>query len=261
VAINSVPSTEILDQIPLLSFAAGKIFGSYGVIIFSIAGMTACLSALGTSLSIQSSISRGMSRDGYFPKILLSLHSKYGTFHVAAIAGTAFIMILSTLGAIPFLGYAASFGSLIVFAVVNLSLIRLRKTKPYMNRPFKTPLYPFTPVLGFLLSIALLFIPVLIGDGNAVDALSSSIGLTGIVLVSYYLRMAGRYRIQIALGGIGIGVGVCLAIFSLFNFLTFIPSFIQFFISAVFIITGFFNLTAGKKKNPEMDQLENKALT
>jgi basic amino acid/polyamine antiporter, APA family len=258
VAVSTVTSTEALEQVPLLSFAAGKVFGGYGSIIFSIAGMAACLSALGTSLSIQSSISRGMSRDGYFPKILLSIHSKYGTFHVAVIVGTVFIMLLSTLGAIPFLGYAASFGSLLVFAVVNLSLMRLRKTKPYMDRPFKTPLYPFTPILGVILSVALLFIPVLIGDGNAIDALVSSIGLTGIVLVSYYLRMVGRYRTQIALGGVGIGVGVFLAVFSFFNILPFVPNYIQFFVSIILIVTGFFNFSTGKKKKLfEPNRLEN----
>jgi len=122
-----------------------------------------------------------------------------------------------------------------------------------MDRPFKTPLYPFTPALGVILSVALLFIPVLIGDGNAIDALTSSLGLTGIVFASYYLRMAGRYRSQIALGGIGIGVGIFLAVSSLLAvtgifILPFIPSYIQVFVSAVFIITGFFNLKAGAKK-------------
>jgi APA family basic amino acid/polyamine antiporter len=264
VAVGTVTSKETLAQVPLLSFAASRVFGSYGGIIFSIAGMAACLSALGTSLSIQSSISRGMSRDGYFPKILLSVHSKYGTFHVAAIVGTVFIMFLSTLGAVPFLGYAASFGSLLVFAVVNLSLIRLRKTKPYMDRPFKTPLYPFTPALGVTLSVALLFIPVLIGDGNAIDALTSSIGLIGIVFASYYLRMAGRYRTQIALGGIGIGVGFALALSSLLtvsgsgvNMLPFIPRYIQIFVSIVFIVTGVFNFRAGTKKTlPRPEEAE-----
>jgi APA family basic amino acid/polyamine antiporter len=257
IAVGTRPPNDIVGKTPLLSFAAGKIFGSYGSILFSFAGMAACLSALGTSLSVQSSISRGMSRDGYFPKILLSIHSRYGTYHVAAIVGTVFIMFLSTLGAIPFLGYAASFGSLLVFAVVNLSLMRLRKTKPYMDRPFKTPLYPFTPAFGIILSVALLFIPVVIGDGNAIDALTSSIALTAIVLVSYYLRMAGRYRDQIALGGISIGVGISLATLSLLNIsgsainiLPFVPSYIQLFFSIIFMVTGYFNFKAGTKKRP-----------
>jgi APA family basic amino acid/polyamine antiporter len=260
VAVSTVSPQDALQQTPLLTFAAGKVFGSYGSIIFAIAGMTACLSAIGTSLSVQSSIARGMSRDGYFPKILLSIHSKFGTYHIAAIVGVVFIMFLSTLGAVPFLGYAASFGSLLVFALVNLSLIRLRKTKPYMNRPFKTPLYPFVPLLGLVISIALMFVPIMIGDGNAIDALFSSLGLTGIVIVSYYLRMVGRYRAQIALGGIGIGVGFLLAVSALLsvgqvvNFLPILPSYIQLVLSVVLIITGYFNLTAHikrKAENPE----------
>jgi amino acid transporter len=260
VVVSTVTPEEIIQQIPLISFAAGRVFGNYGTIFFSLAGMAACLSALGTALSVQSSIIRGMSIDGYFPKSLNLTHPRYGTHHIAAIVGIVFIMGISIVGAVPFLGYAASFGSLIVFALVNLSLIKLRKTQPYLERPFKTPLYPFTPTLGVILSIALLAIPLAIGDGNAVDALISSIVLTGIVLASYYLRMVGRYRAQIALGGIGIGVGGFLALTSILNLtgseinlLPFIPTYIQLFLSIVFIITGFFNFNAGskKKKKPE----------
>jgi hypothetical protein len=241
--------------VPLLGFAADRVFGGYGGVVFAIAGMAACLSALGTSISVQSSIARGMSRDGYFPKILLSVHKRFGTFHVAAVVGSAFVMLLSVLGAVPFLGYAAGFGSLFVFAIVNLSLIKLRKTKPHMDRPFKTPFYPITPALGVVLSIVLLVVPVLIGDGNAIDALTSATGLAAIVLAVYYLRMAGRYRVQIAVGGIGIGVGISLAVISFLNIagvagtiFPFIPDYIKVLFIAVFIITGYFNLNAGAKK-------------
>jgi APA family basic amino acid/polyamine antiporter len=259
VAVSTVTTAETVQQVPLLGFAADRIFGGYGGILFAIAGMIACLSALGTSLSVQSSIALGMSRDGYFPKILLSVHSRFGTYHVAAIVGSSLIMLLSVLGAVPFLGYAAGFGSLFVFALVNLSLIKLRKTKSLMDRPFKTPLYPFTPASGVILSMALLVIPVLVGDGNAIDALTSAIGLAAIVLCSYYLRMAGRYRMQIALGGIGIGVGISLAIISTLSLAStaeaifpFIPSYVQLFFSIILIVTGYFNLNANATKRKEV---------
>jgi APA family basic amino acid/polyamine antiporter len=263
VAVGTVTPSETSQQVPLLNFAASSIFGGYGGIVFAIAGMVACLSALGTALSVQSSIARGLSRDGYFPKILLSIHSRFGTFHIAAIVGSALIMVLSALGAVPFLGYAASFGSLLVFALVNLSLMKLRKTKPHMDRPFKTPLYPITPILGVIFSLTLLAGPVIFGDGNASDALSSGLGLTAIVLASYYLRMAGRYRMQIAFGGIGIGAGISLALISIANLtgistsiLPFIPSYIQLFFCFVFIVTGYFNLRAsrGRGKANQLDE-------
>jgi APA family basic amino acid/polyamine antiporter len=265
VAVGTVSPSETFQQVPLLNLAANDIFGGYGGIIFAIAGMVACLSALGTALSVQSSIARGMSRDGYFPKILLSVHSRYGTFHVAAIVGSLLIMALSALGAVPFLGYAASFGSLLVFALVNLSLMRLRKTKPHMDRPFKTPLYPITPILGVVLPLAMLVAPVLFGDGNASDALTSGLGLTAIVLGSYYLRMAGRFRVQIALGGIGIGTGTSIAAVNLMNLaglaqpvFPFIPSYVQLFFSIVLIITGYFNLNAHAARRKEAQNDEQK---
>jgi amino acid transporter len=263
VVVSTVTPEEIVQQIPLISFAAGRVFGSYGSIFFSLAGMAACLSAIGTALSVQSSIIRGMSIDGYLPKSLNLTHPRYGTHHIATIVGIVFVMVICTVGAIPFLGYAASFGSLIVFALVNLSLIKLRKTQPYLERPFKTPLYPFTPVLGVILSIAMLAIPLAIGDGNAFDALTSSLVLTGVVLASYYLRMVGRYRAQIALGGIGISVGCFLAVTSILNltgsalnFLPFIPAYLQLFFSIVFIITGFFNFAVGYQRKKKLETAE-----
>jgi amino acid transporter len=250
VAVGVVPLGQNYDK-PLLNLAAEIIMPGFGGALFAIAGMVASLSALGTSLTVQSSIARGMSRDGYLPKVLLSIHRRFGTPYVAIITGSLFVMLLSVIGAIPFLGYAASFGSLIVFAVVNLSLIKLRKKKPYMERPFKTPLYPFTPIAGIIMSIALLASPMLLGEEPAIAALISSAGLTTLVLMAYYLRMIGLYRLQIAMGGVCLGIGVSLALLSYLVEAGFmspifpdVPSYIALFISAITIIAGILNITA-----------------
>ncbi len=249
VAVGVVGWSSTLSEISLINQAAQIIFGDYGSIIFAFAGMVACLSALGTSLSVQSSISRGMSVDKYFPKALLSIHPRYGTYYIATIVGSFFIMSLSLLGAIPFLGYAASFGALLVFAVVNLSLIKLRKTQPFMDRPFKTPLYPIIPILGVVLSFAMLVTPILLGDGNAIEALTSSVGLTALVAVAYYLRMAGKTRIKIAFSGIEIGIAVLIIILSLLELIgfskpifPFINTYLQIVFAFVLLITGCFSL-------------------
>jgi APA family basic amino acid/polyamine antiporter len=254
VAVGAVSPVTAQQSVPLLSFAAEKLFGGAGGILFAIAGMVACLSGLGIALTVQSSIARGMSRDGYFPKILLKVHSRFGTHYVAVITGTLFIMLLSAVGAVPFLGYAASFGSLFVFAFVNLSLMKLRKEKPHMDRPFKTPLYPITPILGFAFSVALLIFPSFFGDANAADALISGVGLTAVVIVAYYLRMVGRYRLQIAVGGIGIGVGISGAVFSFLieaglaePLFPFIPSYVMLLLGIILIIGGILNFNAGAK--------------
>jgi hypothetical protein len=134
--------------------------------------------------------------------------------------------------------------------------MKLRKTQPYMERPFKTPLYPLIPVLGVIFSLSMLVAPVLFGDGNALDALTSGLGLVALVLGSYYLRMTGRFRVQIALGGVGIGTGIillCLNLISLLGFaqpiIYFIPSYVQLFFSIILIVSGYFNFIAHSYKS------------
>ncbi len=236
-------------QVPLLNLAAQRIYGWAGGALIAVAGMVASLSALGTSLAVQASILRGMSRDAYLPRLLRSVHRRFGTPYVAIIAGSLFVMFLSAVGAVEFLGYAASFGSLLVFALVNLSLLKLRRKKPHMERPFKTPLYPFTPIAGVIISIALLLFPMFFPE--AVIALMSCIGLTVLVLMAYYFRMIGRYRMQIAIGGAGLGIGVFLVLLTclveagvMSPTFSFIPSYIMLLISAISIIAGILNATA-----------------
>ena len=248
-ASGVVSPEEVQPSAPFLNFAAQKIMGEWGGALFAVAGMVASLSALGTSLAVQSSILRGMSRDGYLPKALLSVHKRLGTPYIAIVAGSLFVMFFSAMGVVVFLGYAASFGSLLVFALVNLSLLKLRKEKPHMERPFKTPLYPFTPIIGFIVPIALLVFPVLLGETNAVNAVISSLGLTALVLTTYYLRMVGRRRLQIAVGGIGLGAGVSLALLTflarlglILQMFPYVSDYILFLISTVFIIGGILNI-------------------
>ncbi|MBE0520246.1 amino acid permease [Candidatus Bathyarchaeota archaeon] len=236
-------------QVPLLNLAAQKIFGWAGGALIAVAGMVASLSALGTSLTVQASILQGMSRDAYLPRLLRSAHQRFGTPYVAIIAGSLFVMFLSVTGAVEFLGYGASFGSLLVFALVNLSLLKLRKKKPHMERPFKTPLYPFTPIAGLIVSIALLLFPMLFPE--AAIALMSCIGLTALVLLAYYFRMIGRHRMQIAIGGAGLSIGIffvlltCLVEAGLMPpIFPFIPSYIMLLIGAISIIAGILNAVA-----------------
>jgi APA family basic amino acid/polyamine antiporter len=253
VAVGFVPLGDY-DE-PFLNLAAEEIMGVAGGVLFAIAGMVASLSALGTSITVQSSIARGMSRDGYLPKILLSVHRRFGTPYVAIVAGSLFIMLLSVIGAVEFLGYAASFGSILVFALVNLSLLKLRKKRPYIKRSFKTPLYPITPIAGIVMSFVLLVFPMFLGDVNAINALMSGLGLMALVLITYHLRMVGRYRLQVAVGMISLGIGILMASLTYLIEIGFVPLilpriflYILIFVSAVSILAGILNISTRTSK-------------
>ncbi|MBE0512790.1 amino acid permease, partial [Candidatus Bathyarchaeota archaeon] len=246
VAVGVVPGEASVES-PLLNFAAERIMSGIGGILFAIAGMIASVSSVGTAMMVQSSILGGMSRDGYMPKVLLRVHRRFGTRYVAVIASSLFVILFSAIGAVEFLGYAASFGSLLVFALVNLSLMKLREKEPHLKRPFKAPLYPITPIAGIVMSFLLLTFPVLLRDVNAESALISGLGLVALVLTTYYLRMVGRYRLRVALGGVSLGMGALLALLAPLLIPRF-PLYVLIFVSAVSILGGVLNVAAHVRK-------------
>ena len=97
-----------------------------------------------------------LARSGYLPAGLSKVSSKKQVPYAALIAGAAVgilslfffdtgkLVVLSTIGAV------------VVYIISMLSLFRLRKTEPQMERPFKAPLYPFFPALALLLACATL---------------------------------------------------------------------------------------------------------
>jgi APA family basic amino acid/polyamine antiporter len=250
VAVGVVNPTEGAAG-PLLNVAASKIMGSIGGVLFAIAGIIASLSSMGTAMTVQSSLLGGMSRDGYLPNVLQKVHKRFGTRYLAIIASSLCVIFFGSSGAVVFLGYAASFGSLLVFALVNLSLIKLRRKMPRLDRPFKAPLYPLTPIVGIIMSILLLAFPLLLRDVNAQSAIISSLGLVGLVLVTYYLRMVMREidfnRLRVAVGGISFGSGVAIIVLTpAIAILSLFP--IMLVIGGVSIIAGILNIFVYARK-------------
>ncbi|HDQ05223.1 MAG TPA: amino acid permease [Candidatus Bathyarchaeota archaeon] len=253
VAVGAVPlgGEETGGELPILNLAAERIMGPVGAILFALAGIFACVSSVGTAMSVQSSVLGGMSRDGYLPHALQKIHKRFGTRYIAVIASSLFVIFFGVSGAVAFLGYAASFGSLLVFALVNLSLIQLRRKIPRLDRPFKAPLYPFTPIAGIVMSVLLLAFPVILRDVNAESALLSSLGLVAIVLVTYHLRMVKREidfnRLRVAVGGICLGAGVTLTILAP----VIVPSplfIIMIIVGLVSVLAGILNILVPSRK-------------
>ena len=47
-------------------------------------------------------------------------------------------------------------GTLFAFAIVCITVVYLRYARPEMRRPFRTPLFPVTPILGAVMCLFLL---------------------------------------------------------------------------------------------------------
>jgi APA family basic amino acid/polyamine antiporter len=49
-----------------------------------------------------------------------------------------------------------SLGTLLAFTIVCLGVIVMRRKQPDIQRPFRTPWVPFVPIMGMIISLALM---------------------------------------------------------------------------------------------------------
>jgi len=152
-----IVSPNVLSKSPTpLNLVAEKTMGSVGVILLTAAGLIAALTSLNSAIIASSRAAYAMSKNGHFPKVLRKVHEHCKTPYVAIVSGSFLIMFFSIIDNLEFVVYSINFGFLIGFSLVNLSLIKLRRIKPYLNRPFKTTFYPLMPIVGIITSIGLL---------------------------------------------------------------------------------------------------------
>jgi APA family basic amino acid/polyamine antiporter len=123
--------------------------------VFSIGAVVAIASVVLTVLYGQTRILLTMSRDGLVPKVFGRVSRRTGT----PIANTLIIGIAVTIVAalVPLgeLADATSIGTLVAFALVNVSVIVLRRSQPDLERSYRVPLFPVVPVLGTLSCVLL----------------------------------------------------------------------------------------------------------
>ncbi|MGA3602013.1 ethanolamine permease [Lysinibacillus agricola] len=98
-----------------------------------------------------------LSRAGYLPSILSKMHKKRQTPYMAIILPGFIGLVLVILFNPDDLILISTFGALVSYITMNLSVIILRKKEPNLIRTFKTPLYPFTPIVSLILAIIAIF--------------------------------------------------------------------------------------------------------
>jgi len=199
VVFKIVTPESLAGQASPLAYVAEQFMGPVGVGIVTVAGIIAALSSVNTSTMAHSRVAYALARDGYFPKSFFHLHIHFSTPHIAILIGSVLTAAVAATGIVNFVTYATDFGFIIGFVFVNLSLIKLRRSKPELRRPFKVPLYPLTPILGIATSLLLIFFL----DPSTLF-LGAQLFIFG--MVAYYIRMVGYDRIYLALGGMNLGI-------------------------------------------------------
>lgn len=119
-----------------------------------IAGLTSVVLVL---LLGQSRIFFTMSKDGLIPSIFSRVHRKYHTPWISNLILMALVGLFAAFAPLSLVGHLTSIGTLLAFAIVCASVIVLRKTRPELPRPFKTPFVPWFPLMGIIICVALMF--------------------------------------------------------------------------------------------------------
>ncbi|WP_436901691.1 APC family permease [Halovenus halobia] len=112
------------------------------------------LTALNAVVIASSRVAFSMGREGQLLPSFGQLHHRFGTPFVAIVA-SAVVMLGSVVLPTQSAGNMSSLFFLLSFIIVNVAVIRLRRERPDMNRPYKMPFYPAPPLIGIALNLLL----------------------------------------------------------------------------------------------------------
>jgi amino acid transporter len=153
------------------------------VIVFGAVFST--LTALNAVVIASSRVAFSMGREGQLLPSFGQLHHRFGTPFVAILA-SAVVMLSSVVLPTQSAGNMSSLFFLLSFVIVNGSVIKLRRERPNMARPYELPYYPVPPILGIALNLLLTGVLVVYLLQTDVLALLLSIGWVGLGVVAYY---------------------------------------------------------------------------
>jgi len=122
--------------------------------IVKIAAIAGLSSVILVMLMGQPRIFFTMAKDGLLPPVFAKVHPKYKTPYVSTILTGVVALILAGILPISILGELVSIGTLLAFTIVCISIIVLRRTRPDIHRPFRTPWVPVIPLLGAFICLA-----------------------------------------------------------------------------------------------------------
>jgi amino acid transporter/nucleotide-binding universal stress UspA family protein len=146
---DGMPSWQVLGlKGELAMVEAAEEFMPFGKLIFLIGGLFSTMSALNATIYSSSRVSFAMGRDHNLPTVLGQIHPLRRTPHWATIISGVFIIIMAVALPIEDVASATDVMFLLLFLLVNLSVINLRRNRPELDRGFIVPFMPFLPLLA-----------------------------------------------------------------------------------------------------------------
>ena len=156
VLTGMVPYTELNVAAPV-AYAIEKV-GAPGWIriLVDVGAVLGLGSVILVMLLGQSRVFYSMSRDGLLGKWAAQVHPKFRTPYLSTIFTGIAVGLATGILPLQLLGQLVNIGTLLAFVLVCFGVLILRKTRPDLHRPFKTPWVPFVPIMGILCCMGLM---------------------------------------------------------------------------------------------------------
>ena len=176
--VPGVTDTPMIDT-------AMKIGGRFGGYLFAFAGILATLSSINTAVMASSRTSFAMARDNRLPGIFKTVNRRTKTPVVSIVATSVIVVVAVSIRDLEHISTVTSIFSLTGYSLVNVALIIFMKKSPELERKFRVPFFPVTPLLGIGVNLFLI-IQLAISD---FIALAIALGVIAAGVLYYYLVM------------------------------------------------------------------------
>lgn len=152
--VNIIPSSELAEaDAPFLLVA--EQLGGIGWWVVLPAAIMATAGSLLVATLVASRRLYALSEQGYFGSVFSTLNTKdvpyKAIFGVVIIA--VFLLMTNSIAFIAYIGNAVYLAGLIVIAI---ALMKLRKQRPFLARPFRVPFFPWSAFVMIALTAAVL---------------------------------------------------------------------------------------------------------
>jgi APA family basic amino acid/polyamine antiporter len=156
VLVGMVPYRELNLAAPM-AYAMEKIGAPTWVrLMVDVGAVLGLGSVILVMLLGQSRVFYSMSRDGLLGKWAASVHPRFRTPYLSTIFTGVAVGLATGILPLQLLGQLVNIGTLLAFVLVCIGVLVLRRTRPDLDRPFRTPWVPFVPIMGILCCFGLM---------------------------------------------------------------------------------------------------------
>jgi len=151
-----IAQQEMAGNIAVVEVAA-RLLGPVGAVAMLAGGLLATASSANASILASSRINFAMGRDEILSPEINRVHPRFGTPYRAIAVTGALILLFILFGEVKQLASLGSFLHLVIYGLLNVALIVMREAEVSEYEPeYTVPLYPAVPILGTVLSFALI---------------------------------------------------------------------------------------------------------